>query len=203
MSFEEIIKYISAFLVTRKDFIGGIFFTVLAWYLKNLISLIRLKFTKEELGLQVRREKITLIHESSFSDTKKLYDVMTKISNSKSSDEVMQNLSEFELLLEHICILILSDTIIDTILKYRYYPFLKDIVESKMIERFYEVLDLPFSMERKKFLFDAYELGRKKFEKEVEKEVKKKWWNVFAMKGRKKVEKKVKKEVKKKWWNVF
>jgi hypothetical protein len=156
--------------------IPGIVSAIISKFILSRKDKKELKLKEEELELKIRQYKIGVIKESSFSDSYKIKEALNKISKSKSNDELMENFSEFELLLEHICILILSDTIVDASFQYRYYPFIKDIIESKMLEKVYKVLDLPFS--EKEYLFDAYELGRKKFEKEVEQKVKKKWWEI-------------------------
>ena len=146
---------------------------------------------REELDLKKREEKRKLVKEA-YQDKVNFFAEYNKV-------EDKETFEEFVAKLQYICVLILSESIIDEVFKYIYYYNITQIVEERVIEEFSGVFSIPYSKEKYEFLFDAYELGRKKFEKKV----KKKWWNVFALKGRKKVEKKVKKKVKKKWWNIF
>lgn len=122
---------------------------------------------KEELDLKKREEKRKLVKEA-YQDKVNFFAEYNKI-------EDKETFEEFVAKLQYICVLILSEAIIDEVFKYIYYYNITQIVEERVIEEFSGVFSIPYSKEKYEFLFDAYELGRKKFEKEVEK----KWWNVF------------------------
>jgi hypothetical protein len=144
--------------------------TVISTSLLILASMFNLsRKDKEELDLKKRDQRNQLVNQS-FSDKTNLFtaydDFITKTD--------LANFEQFRIHLQHICVLILSEATIETVFEHIYYPFIKKILEKKAIERFSKVLDLSYSEKEYKYLFDAYELGRKKFKKKV----KKKWWEV-------------------------
>ena len=97
-----------------------------------------------------KKDKIEWL-EKSYPQGEKLYELLSSL----ESNIDLATFKNFELYLQHLCIMILSDAIPLEVFKYKYYPFLKGIVDVKFIEDVHNVLNIPFKKEDYNYLDDA------------------------------------------------
>lgn len=97
-----------------------------------------------------KKDKIEWL-EKSYPQGEKLYELVSSLASNIDLD----TFKNFELYLQHLCIMILSDAISFEVFKYKYYPFLKGIVDRRYIEDVHDVLNIPFNKEDYNYLYDA------------------------------------------------